>query len=153
MEGTARRGPATSTSSMSTSVVALPPDALVRRVGWDIHSLDPIDVYEERGLEHWQLIKSLLPPGWTFEGKRVLDFGCGAGRVVRHALTEYPAAELWGCDLDSRSVDWMRTHLSPPLHVFQTSEMPPTEQPDGHFHLIFAFSVFTHLPDSWSAWL
>lgn len=27
------------------------------------------------------------------------------------------------------------------------------QQPDGQFDLIFAFSVFTHLVDSWSAWL
>ena len=131
----------------------LPPEALMRRVGWDVHSRRPGDVYEERGREQWRLIKSLLPEDWSFEGKRVLDFGCGAGRIVRHALSEDPAGEYWGCDIDARSIEWLRANLSPPLHPFQTDEWPPTQEPDGQFHLIYAFSVFTHLLDNWSAWL
>jgi SAM-dependent methyltransferase len=131
----------------------LPPEALMRRVGWDVYSRRPGDVYEERGREQWRLIKSLLPEDWSFEGKRVLDFGCGAGRIVRHALSEDPAGEYWGCDIDARSIEWLRANLSPPLHPFQTDEWPPTQEPDGQFHLIYAFSVFTHLLDNWSAWL
>jgi SAM-dependent methyltransferase len=131
----------------------LPPEALMRRVGWDVHSPRPGDVYEERGREQWRLIKSLLPEAWSFEGKRVLDFGCGAGRIVRHALSEDPAGEYWGCDIDARSVEWLRANLSPPLHAFQTGDWPPTTEPDGRFDLIYAFSVFTHLLDNWSAWL
>lgn len=60
------------------SSIPLPPEALVRRVGWDLHNRDPAEAYEERGREQWRLIKSLLPAGWTFAGKRVLDFGRGA---------------------------------------------------------------------------
>jgi SAM-dependent methyltransferase len=131
----------------------LPPEALMRRVGWDVHSRRPGDVYEERGREQWRLIRSLLPEDWSFEGKRVLDFGCGAGRIVRHALSEDPAGEYWGCDIDARSIEWLRANLSPPLHPFLTDEWPPTPEPDGQFQLIYAFSVFTHLLDNWSAWL
>jgi SAM-dependent methyltransferase len=128
----------------------LPPEALVRRVGWDLHSRDPRAVYLERGREQWRLIKSLLPEG--VEGKRVLDFGAGAGRVVRHALGEDPGGHYWACDIDRRSVEWMRAHLSP-LQAFQTEHWPPTELPDGQFDVIYAFSVFTHLLDAWSSWL
>ena len=131
----------------------LPPDALVQRVGWDLHTRDPVAVYEQRGREQWQLIRSLLGGDWTFEGKRVLDFGAGAGRIVRHGLAEDSGARYWAGDIDSRSVEWMRAHLAPPLEAFQTDHWPPTQHPDGHFQLIYAFSVFTHLLDAWSAWL
>jgi len=130
----------------------LPPEVLIRRVGWDLHSRHPAEVYEERGREQWRLVKSLLPQGWTLEGRRVLDFGSGAGRIVRHALAEEPGADYWACDIDARSIAWMQAHLSP-LHAFQADEWPPTHLADGQFDLIFAFSVFTHLVDSWSAWL
>ena len=30
----------------------------------------------------------MLPEGWTFEGKRVLDFGCGAGRTLVRSTDE-----------------------------------------------------------------
>lgn len=130
----------------------LPPDDLVRRVGWDLHAPDPVAIYEQRGREQWQLLRSLLPPDWSFAGKRVLDFGAGAGRIVRHALREDPEAEYWACDLDPRSVAWMRANLLP-LRVFEAREWPPTPLADGSFDLVYAFSVFTHLLDEWSAWL
>ena len=95
----------------------------------------------------------MLPDDWSFAGKRVLDFGCGAGRVLRHFLSEAEQAELWGCDIDAASIDWLQVHLVPPLRVFVNSEWPPIPHPDGSFDLIWAASVFTHLASSWSAWL
>ncbi len=125
----------------------------MRRVGWDIHARHPADVFEERGRNQWGFIKSLLPGDWYFEGKRILDFGCGAGRILQPAMVDDPEGEYWGCDIDARSVEWLRRHLAPPLHVFQTRDWPPMQLPDRHFDLIYAFSVFTHIVDSWSAWL
>jgi 2-polyprenyl-3-methyl-5-hydroxy-6-metoxy-1,4-benzoquinol methylase len=82
----------------------------------------------------------------------VLDFGCGAGRVLRH-FTRHEDCELHGCDIDEASIAWAEKHLSPPLHVFVDDELPPLPYADGWFDLIYAASVFTHLSDSWSAWL
>jgi SAM-dependent methyltransferase len=124
----------------------------MRRVGWDVYARRSGDVFEERGRAQWEFIKSLLPPDWSFQDKRVLDFGCGVGRILRHAVAEDAEAEYWGCDIDRPSVEWLDTHLSP-AHVFQTQAWPPLPQADGYFDLIYAFSVFTHLVDSWSAWL
>jgi SAM-dependent methyltransferase len=125
----------------------------MHRVGWSVYASRPADVFEERGREQWHLIKSLLPPDWDLEGKRVLDFGCGAGRILRTAVTEDPDAEFWACDIHAPSVAWLTEHLSPPAHIFQSEAWPPLGQPDRRFDLIYAFSVFTHLLDSWSAWL
>jgi SAM-dependent methyltransferase len=124
----------------------------MRRVGWDIHSGHPGEVFEARGEQQWQFVKSLLPPGWDLGGRQVLDFGCGVGRILRHALTHNPEAAYWGCDVHRPSVDWVRQHL-PAANAFDVSEWPPMAQPDAQFDLIYAFSVFTHLVDSWSAWL
>jgi SAM-dependent methyltransferase len=132
---------------------ALPPAELIRRIGWNIHSRDPQEVYEQRGRDQWLFLSELLGEDWSFDGKRVLDFGCGIGRMIRNGPVENPGGEYWGCDIDTRSVDWVTQNLSPPLHVFQSPEFPPTSLPDGHFDLIYAFSVFTHLTASWSAWL
>lgn len=131
----------------------LPPKDLIRRVGWAVNARTPSDVFEERGRAQWRFVKSLLGDDWSFTGKRTLDFGCGVGRILRHAAVEDADGEFWGCDIDARSVEWLRGHLSPPLHVFQTGDWPPMPHPDSSFDLIYAFSVFTHLVDSWSAWL
>ena len=127
----------------------LPPYRLARRVGG---AVTPAEYLEVGGAVRDE-IDRLLPDEWTFEGKRVLDFGCGAGRVLRHFLEEAERAEIWGCDIDAASIEWLQENLSPPLRVLRCEERPPLPHPDGHFDLIYAASVFTHLTDGWSAWL
>jgi SAM-dependent methyltransferase len=109
--------------------------------------------YDAKGKEIKELIVSQLPAGWSWEGKRVLDFGCGAGRILRHFSPEARVAEFWGSEIDNSSVEWIAEHLSPPIHPVHHGESPPLEAPSGHFHLIYAMSVFTHIADAWSAWL
>ncbi len=98
-------------------------------------------------------IERLLPPGWAYDGKRVLDFGCGSARVLRQFLDEAERGEFWGCDIDGPSIDWVKTNLSPPLHCFQNDPAPPLPLDGGSFDLIWAMSVFTHITDLWSDWL
>jgi len=114
---------------------------------------DPVRAYEELGAQTRAALVELLPAGWSFDGRRVLDFGCGAGRTLRHFLAEAERAELWGVDIDAASIDWMRRHLSPPLHVRRGSRFPPLELESGSVDLAWAISVFTHLTDGSIPWL
>ena len=129
----------------------LPPVDLAIRVGQS--SGDAYEDYLAIGRDSARVIRELLPAGWTFAGKRVLDFGCGAGRTLRHFLDEAPAAELWGCDIHADSVEWMRANLAPPARVFRNELSPPLEVADSSFDLVWAMSVFTHITDEWSGWL
>ncbi len=131
----------------------------IRRWRWPIGSArskkaqDPYAYYEELGRLARRDILAALPTDWSFEGKRVLDFGCGAGRTLRHFLDEAQTAEVWGADIDAESVDWIDRELSPPLRVLRNEARPPLPQPDGYFDLIWVVSVFTHLVETWSDWL
>ena len=125
----------------------------MRRVGWDVGASHPAEVFDDRGRAQWQLIKSLIPGDSDLSGRRVLDFGCGVGRILRPAVAEGTSVEFWGCDIHQPSVEWLARDLSGRAQVLLISDSPPLGIPDGHFDLIYAFSVFTHLMDSWSAWL
>jgi SAM-dependent methyltransferase len=130
----------------------LPPRPLAIRAGVP----DPADVitsYRAVGRDSRATILDLLGEDWSWEGKCVLDFGCGSGKVMRHFLAEARECELWGCDIDERSVTWLQEELSPPLVAFLNGEAPPLDQPDGYFDLIWSVSVFTHLTDHWAGWL
>jgi SAM-dependent methyltransferase len=95
-----------------------------------------------------------LGPSWRWEGKRALDFGCGAGRVLRHLLSEAEVAEIHGSDVSEEMVTWAAQNLCPPIAgVIVNGEDPPLPYPDDHFDLVMAFSVFTHLVENWSTWL
>jgi SAM-dependent methyltransferase len=88
----------------------------------------------------------------ALEGQRVgmesldtlLDFGCGCGRVIRY-WSRLPG-EVHGCDLDPVLVEWCRQHL-PFAHFEQNALEPPLRYPDETFDLVYALSVFTHLPE------
>ena len=139
--------------AMSTARAPHPPLELANRVASLEGYEDPFARYDELGAESRQAILRLLPDGWSFDGRRVLDFGCGAGRTLAHFLGEAEQGEVWGCDIDEPSIAWIESNLSPPLHAVPCGERPPLPFEDGSFDLVWAISVFTHLTDSWSAWL
>jgi SAM-dependent methyltransferase len=114
---------------------------------------DPIETYKRLGVAIQDQILSALPAQWSLAGKRVLDFGCGSGRVLRQFIDYADGIELWGCEMEERSVRWLQQNLSPPLCIVRSAEAPPLDLPSGHFDLIYAISVFTHLTDHWSSWL
>lgn len=138
---------------MSLDRGLVPPEDLTRRVGGLYEGPDREELFDQFGQLTRDELLELLPDDWSFEGKRVLDFGCGSGRVLRHFLTEAQGAEFWGCDIHLPSIEWLEANLVPPLHVFVNPELPPLPHSDGWFDLIWAASVFTHLTSSWSAWL
>jgi SAM-dependent methyltransferase len=131
----------------------VPPFELASRVGCLEGAEDPTALYEAIGRGTRDHLLAGLPEGYSLSGKRVLDFGCGAGRTLRHLVVDQTGAELWGCDIDEPSIEWLRQNMSPPLNVFTNAEVPPLDQPDGKFDLIYCVSVFTHLTRHWAEWL
>jgi SAM-dependent methyltransferase len=82
----------------------------------------------------------------------LLDFGCGCGRVLRHwAGLEGPA--IHGSDYNERLVGWCAANL--PFVTASVNELaPPLRYEDEQFDLVYAISVFTHLPhDLERAWI
>jgi SAM-dependent methyltransferase len=76
----------------------------------------------------------------------LLDFGCGCGRVLRHWQGLAPGTEIHGSDLSPRSIEWGQRHLG--FARLQTNGLaPPLPYPDQSFDLVYALSVFTHLPE------
>lgn len=131
----------------------MPPLSLASRVGSLADAEDPDAFYEQVGGETREQILRMLPAGYELEGRRLLDFGCGAGRTLRHFLDEADSAEIWGCDIDDESIDWLKRNLCPPLQALRNEAAPGLPFEDGHLDLVWALSVFTHLADSWAAWM
>jgi SAM-dependent methyltransferase len=111
------------------------------------------EMWERLGPETRTAIIDLLPEDFSLEGKRVMDFGCGAGRTLRHFMDEAERAELWGVDIDATSIDLLRETVCPPLHVMRSEYEPPLGLQTASFDLIWSISVFTHLTDNSLSWL
>jgi SAM-dependent methyltransferase len=73
----------------------------------------------------------------------MLDFGCGCGRVVRHWRSVQ--GEVHGTDHEASGIKWCRRHLT--FGRFEVNDLhPPLPYESGRFALVYALSVFTHLP-------
>src|SRR3989475_8959582 len=97
-------------------------------------------------------------------GSRILDIGCGCGRVAS-ALARYMSstASYDGFDVANEAVEWCQRHISARFPNFRFRRIPVFSQryspqgslgaseiafpyEDNGFDLVFAASVFTHIP-------
>ena len=111
----------------------LPPLELSLRIG-----SPTLESYEIIGREAKTTIMRSLPPDFSFEGARCLDFGCGIGRVIRHFAKEAEVGEFWGCDIDGTSMLWNTENLAPPFRFFQLSDFPTIPLESSSFDLVYA---------------
>lgn len=78
------------------------------------------------------------PQSW----QRVLDWGCGCGRIARHMPSLTPAA-IVGRDIDAYTVKWCAENLD---GDFKRSALsPPLDIADASIDFVYGFSVLTHL--------
>lgn len=89
---------------------------------------------------------------YSFE--RVLDFGCGSGRVLWNFRDHPASCTFVGTDIDREAIAWCRGHLSAIARFDTNDPLPPTRYSEGEFDLIYGVSVFTHLDEEYqNAWL
>ena len=130
----------------------LPPPDLVA----SINAPDKRDphVFVASGLEDLaHALEALLEAGLVLPAlPDVLDFGCGAGRLLRHVRPW--AGRAGAVDRHGDALAWIAATL-PHVDTERTAGDPPLRRwPDRSFDLVVANSVFTHIPlQRQSGWL
>jgi SAM-dependent methyltransferase len=100
------------------------------------------------------LAAALRDADWEMQDfRRVLDFGCGAGRVLKWFAPLAASCQFYGTDIDTEAIEWCRRNL--PFAKFSpNSDLPPLPYRRNFFGLVYAVSVFTHLNEDFQfAWL
>jgi SAM-dependent methyltransferase len=82
----------------------------------------------------------------TSHFKRVLDFGCGSGRVIRHFAHLFEGREFYGSDVDASVIAWDRANI-PGAWFHRNDAEPPLAFDDEYFDYLWSISVFSHLPE------
>lgn len=120
--------------------VPIPPLELITRV--NAHA--DWRKFVRTGLADAQALSAMAVEGGVpFENaERILDLGCGCGRVIRN-LPALTSAELFGCDYNPSLVKWCTDQLTGNYRV--NSLNPPLDFPQDHFDVVYLLSVFTHL--------
>src|SRR5262245_24298100 len=88
----------------------------------------------------------LLTQGRAPKSLRVLEIGCGAGRMTKHLAELF--GEVVGVDVSGEMISQARERLQEAgnVQLHETSGVDFTMLPDEHFDLILSAYVFQHVP-------
>lgn len=121
-----------------------------------VHGNEDAAAFEAVGSRvSFELIRALAAAGVELPAEaRILDFGCGCGRILRYFRHLLDGGSIHGTDIDGEAVGWCREYLSHLGAFFTNGTWPPLDFPDDAFDLVYSISIFTHLPEDMElAWL
>ena len=127
------------------SRLPVPPEALRLRVHGDKDEITFLSVGEQIVCRIKQL---LATEGLQFDSfARVLDFGCGCGRVLRFFEDQPASCKFFATDIDPEAISWCEQHLRNLAAFSVNGDKPPLVYEDNTFDFVYAISVFIHLPE------
>lgn len=115
-----------------------PPTELAMRVS-KLHG----PAFRAQGLKMFTDLMDQMARFGISPGGRLLDWGCGCGRVATYFLARLPGTKFIGCDIDGQAIEWCRHNL--PGEFVRVDPVPPTPLADAAVDVIIACSVLTHL--------
>lgn len=93
------------------------------------------------GAGEWHVLKELLP---NFEGKRVLDLGCGFGWHCKYAV-EHGASYVVGIDLSEKMLEEARKRNNSPKIEYRCMAVEDFEYNPGTFDVVISSLTFHYL--------
>ncbi len=122
--------------------VPLPPDYLLYE-SYQLH----YEKYYSGGFESARWLTDHLFRHTSLENAKILDWGCGPGRIIRHLpQCTGEGCEFYATDYNPKSIDWCKKNL-PGIHFNLNSADAELPWPDQFFDVIYGYSVLTHLSE------
>lgn len=105
--------------------------------------------YYESGFVHANFFSELILRNTHSNTLKVLDWGCGPGRLIRHMpkLLGSRNPLIYGCDYNHKTIDWCRSTLKT-IHFEKNQLTPPLPFETQLFDVVYGLSVFTHLSEA-----
>jgi ubiquinone/menaquinone biosynthesis C-methylase UbiE len=122
--------------------IVLPPDYLM----YESFRLDYYNYYTE-SLETAEWVINLISKHKDLNKLKILDWGCGPGRVVRHLPSLLGSdCKIYGTDYNTKSIEWCRKSL-PGIEFNVNTGEASLPYPDNFFGAIYGLSIITHLSE------
>jgi ubiquinone/menaquinone biosynthesis C-methylase UbiE len=120
--------------------IALPPDYLM----YESFQMN-YQKYYFGGRETAEWIYRQIETHINLKGRKILDWGCGPGRVIRHMFkVSKNQSKFYGTDYNEKSIQWCRNNIKNVEFNLNSLEAKlPYE--DDFFDAIYGISIFTHL--------
>lgn len=132
-------------------IAPVPPAHLRKRV----HGDESLSAFEDVGKLVAYTMQTTIAPFIEFNADhRILDFGCGCGRILRYSHKLTSESQLYGSDVDQEAISWCQQNLDEIAEFSVNGELPPIPFDSEFFDFVYAISVFTHLPEDMQfSWL
>lgn len=75
---------------------------------------------------------------------RILDFGCGAGRVLLHFTRHFQNPYYYACDIDDTVIIFIKNNYKR-VQAYKNSFRPPLIYENSFFDMVYSVSIFSHL--------
>ncbi len=114
-----------------------------------------LTTFDQTGALHAKLIADLMRDADVQPGARILDWGCGPGRVLAHlpALRNDARASYVGCDPLASAIRHAQRAI-PGVTFTRIRTNPPTPYPPASFDALYGISILTHMPEATArAWI
>jgi SAM-dependent methyltransferase len=127
-----------------------PPESLIDRAqgGADV------DLYKRLGFRYYQQIRRTIARHRRVDSvRRLLDLGCGSGRVLANFVVDAPGIEVTGCDIDGEAIHWCRDAW-PRCRFDRIEPYPPLPYAKASFDIVVSLAVFAAFgPEEQALWL
>ncbi len=122
--------------------VDLPPDYLI----YESFQINYQKYYND-SFETAKWLFNLFKKYIDLKDKKILDWGCGPGRIIRHLpVVIGNGCEYFGTDYNKKSIDWCTQNLSN-INFNNNSLEAKLPYPDAFFDIIYGISIFTHISE------
>ncbi len=117
-------------------------------ISYDAYGTVDYESYWTSGMLSAEILFSFLRGDLDLSGAKILEWGCGPGRIVRplERLVRAYGTKVFGCDYNSVSISWCTPAI--PEVAFKLNELlPPLPFEGNFFDAVYSCSVFTHLSE------
>jgi cyclopropane fatty-acyl-phospholipid synthase-like methyltransferase len=122
--------------------IVFPPDFLI----YETYKLNLSEYYYDGKQTATEIITTVGKNFSIKPGSKILDWGCGPGRIVRHLPELLPQASVYATDYNDVYVKWCIENLEN-IQVSLNNIDPPLNYKNSFFDVVIAISIFTHLTE------
>lgn len=112
------------------------------KAAYDAYTTVDYSSYYNSGKKEAEIISGFIEK--FANGKKILDFGCGSSRILRHM--DKNKFDLTGSDYNEEAIEWCKRNISG-IKFILNGLTPPLDAKSDSFNFIYAISVFTHLSE------
>ncbi len=123
-----------------SQTIELPPDSEMKLIG-----SKSAEIFVNQGTRMARVIAREIVEffGEFRKDLRILDFGCGVGRVLL-PISRMHAARWFGCDVNEEAIAYFNRAV-PEIKATRNDFTPPLPYDDNAFDCVYSISIWTHL--------